>query len=71
MYRLLVMSRRPSPFPEEARSLRVDLADVVVRLQKEVEEFWAEWLQKVGDSPSALGLVRVYINAGTHVCGKD
>ena len=27
---------------EEARSPRVDLADVVARLQKEVEEFWAE-----------------------------
>ena len=29
-------------FPEEARSLRVDLADVVARLQKEVEEFRTE-----------------------------
>ena len=29
-------------FPEEARSPRVDLADVVLRLQKEVEEFRAE-----------------------------
>ena len=29
-------------FPEEARSPRVDLADVVARLQKEVEEFRAE-----------------------------
>ena len=29
-------------FPEEARSPRVDLADVVARLQKEVEEFRSE-----------------------------
>ena len=29
-------------FPEEDRSPRVDLADVVARLQKEVEEFRAE-----------------------------
>ena len=29
-------------FPEEARSSRVDLADLVVHLQKEVEEFQVE-----------------------------
>ena len=29
-------------FPEEARSPRVDLADVVARLQKKMEEFRAE-----------------------------
>ena len=29
-------------FPEEARSTRVDLADMVGLLQKEVEDFWAE-----------------------------
>ena len=62
---------------EEVWSLGVDMADVVARLQEEVEEFrrsggvriW--WLQKVGDSPSALGLVQIYINAGTHVCGEN
>ena len=54
---------------EDARSPIVDLADVVARLQKEVEEFRAESGYR-SDSHSDLRLVRVYVNASTHVCGK-
>ena len=54
-------------FPRETRSPRVDLADVVASLQKEVEEFRAE--SGYGRRSSPRG--GVYVNAGTHVCRRD
>ena len=70
-----VMEVRPGWPPEdeyleEAQSPNVELADVVARLQKEVEEFRIRKCRKVGDSFSDLGLVWAYVNAGAHVCGE-
>ena len=57
-------------FLGEARSPRVELADAVAQLQKELEEFWTErQRQKIGNSFSDRGWVWIYVNVGAQVCG--
>ena len=60
-------------FPEGARSPGVDLADVVARLQKEVDDFRSEsgygCSAKSAIPPQPFGLDWIYVNDCTHVCG--
>ena len=77
VYRLLVMLRRPSRGGHQTTSIRKRPS---LRGWTWLTWWRLKWRssgqspdlvapEKVGDSPSALGLVRIYVDAGTHVCG--